>query len=71
MLLIRREHMYDEEDREKCKKEGEILIYLVRRRYKNELIGSYKKEFYNLIKRWKLPIKGEILVKVFFLVLSY
>ena len=63
--------MYDEGDREKCKKEGEILTYLVRGRYKKELIMSYKKEFCNLIRRWKLLIEGEILIQVFFLVLSY
>ena len=62
--------MYDEGDREKCKKEGEILIHLVRRRYKKELRGSYK-DFCNLIRRWKLLIEGEISTQVFCLVLSY
>ena len=70
VLLIRGEHKRDEGDREKYKKEEEILIYLVRGRYKKELRGSHK-DFCNLIRRWKLLIKGEIMIQVFFLVLSY
>ena len=62
MLLFRGKQKYDE---------GEILIYLVRGSYKIEKQRSYKKEFCNLIRRWKLLMKEEILIQVFFLVLSY
>ena len=70
MLLIRRKHMYNEGDREKCKKEVEIMIHRVRRRYKKELRGIYQ-EFFNLIRRWNFLIEGVILIQFFFLILSY
>ena len=83
-LLSKREIFFDQG---KYKKEGDNYwsgeqrkrnhnIYLVRGRYKKKFRGSYKdhiKEFYNLFRRWKLLIEGDILIQeiIFFLVFCW